>query len=195
MDNILPHRQYVVNSTRCRHWRVQHTSIRQMVSSAKGWRRGRSPGVACFISTRANSGICLRVNPCAAACSQADHNAGGPTWAGREPAGEASTPSVRTALGCVYSEVMAVTPSQMEETAVSRVECPECLAIREIHPKGETVKLPWHPETSHTHPTSWSTLGEARKQLGPLRMSKRNEWSPSRGVFWRIEGKGDESFA
>ena len=65
---------------------------------------------------------------------------------GRDPVGETGGPSVRTAIGCPFNEVIAVTPSQMEEAAVSRVECPECLATREIHPKGETVKFPWHPK-------------------------------------------------
>ena len=62
----------------------------------------------------------------------------------RDPIGETSALSVRTAIGCTFTEVIAVTPSQMEEVEVSRFECPTCLAVREIHPKGETMKFPWH---------------------------------------------------
>src|SRR2546430_1146132 len=63
---------------------------------------------------------------------------------GRDPIGETSAPSARAAIRCTFTEVIAVTPSQMEEVEVSRFECPTCLAVREIHPKGETMKFPWH---------------------------------------------------
>jgi AAA domain len=64
---------------------------------------------------------------------------------GRDPVGETSAPSVRTAIGCTFTDVIAVTPSQMEAVACSRVECPTCLATRDIHPRGAFVKFPWHP--------------------------------------------------
>jgi len=47
-------------------------------------------------------------------------------------------------IGCAFTEVIEVTPSQMEVAACSRVECPECLAIS--RPKGAIVKFPWHPK-------------------------------------------------
>jgi len=65
---------------------------------------------------------------------------------GRDPVGETSDPSVRTAIGCAFTEIIEVTQSQMEEAEVSHFECPTCLAVRDIHPKGEIVKFPWHPK-------------------------------------------------
>jgi len=65
---------------------------------------------------------------------------------GRDPVGETSVPSVRKTTGCSFTEVIEVTLSQKEEAKVSRVECPTCLAVRDIQPKGENVKFPWHPK-------------------------------------------------
>ena len=42
----------------------------------------------------------------------------------RDPVGETCVPAVRAALGCAFTDVIAVTPAQMEEAACSRVECP-----------------------------------------------------------------------
>lgn len=71
---------------------------------------------------------------------------------GRDPVGEVGVPSVRTAMGCPFTDVIAVTPSQMEAATCSRVECPTCLATRELHPKGESVKFPWHPKRTTSTP-------------------------------------------
>jgi hypothetical protein len=65
---------------------------------------------------------------------------------GRDPVGETSAPSVRKATGCSFSEIIELMLSQMEEALVTRVECPTCLAVRDIQPKGENVKFPWHPK-------------------------------------------------
>ncbi len=40
----------------------------------------------------------------------------------------------------------------MEEVSISYVECPICLAVRNIQPKGDTVKFPWHPRRTTTTP-------------------------------------------
>jgi len=71
----------------------------------------------------------------------------------RDPVGETGVPAGRAALGCAFTDVIALTPAQMEEAACSRVECPLCLATREIHPTRELVKFPWHPKrvTSTPH--------------------------------------------
>src|SRR5947209_2616760 len=47
------------------------------------------------------------------------------------------------------TEVIEVTLSQMEETGISRFECPTCLAVRDIKPKGDRVKFPSHPKPMH----------------------------------------------
>src|SRR6266568_3150310 len=57
----------------------------------------------------------------------------------RDPVGETSALSVRKSAGCSFTEVIETTLSQMEETGVSRFECPTCLAVRDIKPKGDRV--------------------------------------------------------
>jgi DNA polymerase III delta prime subunit len=70
----------------------------------------------------------------------------------RDPVGETSASSVRKVVGCSFNEVMVVTLAQMEEAGVSRFECPTCLAARDIPPKGERVKFPWHPKRTTNTP-------------------------------------------
>src|SRR5215470_4513715 len=48
---------------------------------------------------------------------------------GRDPVGEASIPSVRKAAVCSFTEAIPVTLAQMEESGVSRFECPTCLRV------------------------------------------------------------------
>jgi hypothetical protein len=33
----------------------------------------------------------------------------------------------------------------MEEASVTHVEYPACLSVRDIQPKGDSMKFPWHP--------------------------------------------------
>jgi hypothetical protein len=70
----------------------------------------------------------------------------------RDPVGETSIPSVRKAAGCSFTEVIEVTVSQMEEAGVSRFECPTCLAVRDIQPKGSRVKFISHPKRTTNTP-------------------------------------------
>jgi hypothetical protein len=70
----------------------------------------------------------------------------------RDPVGETSIPSVRKAAGCSFIEVIEVTVSQMEEAGVSRFECPTCLAVRDIQPKGSRVKFISHPKRTTNTP-------------------------------------------
>jgi hypothetical protein len=74
----------------------------------------------------------------------------------RDPVGETSALSVRKSAGCSFTEVIEVTLSQMEETGVSRFECPTCLAVRDIKPKGNRVKVPSHPKRMTTTPNQGS---------------------------------------
>ena len=63
---------------------------------------------------------------------------------GRDPVGETSALPLRTATGCTFSGKINLLPHQMEVAAVFHVECPACLAMREIHPKGDSVMFSWH---------------------------------------------------
>ena len=86
----------------------------------------------------------------------------------RDPVGETGATSVRKATGCSFTEVIEVTLAQMEEAGVSRFECPTCLAVRDIKPKGESVKFPWHPRrTTNTpnHGARWTRPGSVWKPL------------------------------
>ena len=70
----------------------------------------------------------------------------------RDPVGETTTSPVRKAIGCPFTEVIVVSLAQVEETGVSRFECPTCLAVRDIPPKGGRVKFPWHPKRTTNTP-------------------------------------------
>jgi hypothetical protein len=70
----------------------------------------------------------------------------------RDPVGETTASSVRKATGCSFTEVIVVTLAQIEEAGVSHFECPTCLAVRDIPPKGGRVKFPWHPKRTTTTP-------------------------------------------
>ncbi len=74
----------------------------------------------------------------------------------RDPIGETSAFSVRETTRCSFAEFIEVTRSQMEETGVSRFECPACLAVRDIKPKGGRVKFPSHPKRMTTTPNEGS---------------------------------------
>ena len=70
----------------------------------------------------------------------------------RDPVGETATSSTRKATRCSFTEEIPVTPAQIREAGVSRFECPTCLAVRDIPPKGGRVKFPWHPKRTTATP-------------------------------------------
>ncbi len=70
----------------------------------------------------------------------------------RDPVGETAASSVRKAIGCSFTEVIAITLAQIREAGVSHFECPTCLAVRDIPPKGGRVKFPSHPKRTTTTP-------------------------------------------
>lgn len=74
----------------------------------------------------------------------------------RDPVGETAAPLARKAIGCSFTEEIPVTLAQMEEAGVSRFECPTCLAVREITPRGGRVKFPSHPRRLTTTPNQGS---------------------------------------
>ena len=77
--------------------------------------------------------------------------------------------TTRETTRCSFAEVIEVTPSQIEETGVSRFECPTCLAVREIKPKGGRVKFPSHPKRLTRTPNQgsrWVKRESAWKRFG-----------------------------
>ena len=74
----------------------------------------------------------------------------------RDPVGRTSVPSARKTSGCSFTEEIPVTLVQIEEVGVSRFECPTCLAVRDIRPKGDRVKFPSHPKRMTTTPNQGS---------------------------------------
>jgi DNA polymerase III delta prime subunit len=70
----------------------------------------------------------------------------------RDPVGETNTLFARKTARCSFTEAISVMPSQMEEAGVSHFECPICLAVRDIRPKGNQVKFSWHPKRTTNTP-------------------------------------------
>ncbi len=70
----------------------------------------------------------------------------------RDPVGETTAPSARKVTGCSFTEVIVMSLAQVEEAGVSHFECPTCLAVRDISPKGGRVKFPWHPKRTTNTP-------------------------------------------
>ncbi|HEX6480101.1 MAG TPA: AAA family ATPase [Ktedonobacteraceae bacterium] len=70
----------------------------------------------------------------------------------RDPVGETAASKVGKAIGCSFTEETPVTLAHIREAGVSRFECPTCLAVRDIQPKGNRVKFPWHPKRTTTTP-------------------------------------------
>src|SRR6266516_679615 len=70
----------------------------------------------------------------------------------RDSVGETTVSPMRKAIGCSFTEVILVSLAQVEEAGVSHFECPTCLAVRDIPPKGGRVKFPWHPKRTTTTP-------------------------------------------
>jgi hypothetical protein len=81
----------------------------------------------------------------------------------RDPVGETAAPSARKVMGCSFTEVIGVSLAQVKEAEVSHFECPTCLAVRYIPPKGGHFKFPWHPKRTTTTPNQdlrWVKRGD-----------------------------------
>ena len=63
---------------------------------------------------------------------------------------------MQKSAGCAFTDSIEVTLAQLEETGVYRFECPTCLAVREIKPKGGRVRFPSHPKRLTTTPNQWA---------------------------------------
>jgi DNA polymerase III delta prime subunit len=82
----------------------------------------------------------------------------------RDLVGETNVLSTHKASRCTFIDVIEVTLAQMEKAGVSRFECPMCLAVRDIQPKGGRVKFTSHPKrTTNTpnHGLRWVKRGSA----------------------------------
>ena len=80
----------------------------------------------------------------------------------RDPIGETSALPPRTSIGCAFSGKIELLARQMEADSVFHVECPACLAVREIHPKGDSVSFSWHVKrvtTTPHHGKRWARRG------------------------------------
>lgn len=62
----------------------------------------------------------------------------------RDPVGQME--SEGKATKCSFVGALDLSPVQMAEASVAKVECPECGAMRTLHPQGETVRFPSHPK-------------------------------------------------
>jgi energy-coupling factor transporter ATP-binding protein EcfA2 len=62
----------------------------------------------------------------------------------RDPVGE--TVQEEKATRCSFSGVIDVRADQIARASVARVECPECGAMRTLHPQGGTTRFPSHPK-------------------------------------------------
>lgn len=70
----------------------------------------------------------------------------------RDPVGETHAELVPQNARCAFTEIIEVTPARIGETGISRFECPTCLAIRDIKPKGGRMKFPSHPKRTTATP-------------------------------------------
>jgi hypothetical protein len=55
-----------------------------------------------------------------------------------------TTPQTLPTMRCSFAEVTGLQPDQIARTAVAKVECPACGAMRTLHPQGQTVTFPAH---------------------------------------------------
>src|SRR6266487_3262965 len=81
---------------------------------------------------------------------------------GRDPVGETSATPTRTSTGYAFSGKIELLARQMEADAVFHIECPACLAVREINPKGDSIMFSWHIKrvtTTPQHGKRWVRRG------------------------------------
>lgn len=62
----------------------------------------------------------------------------------RDPVGDL-TPEEQPAR-CPFAGAIELSPERMAHTAVAKVECPACGALRTLHPQGHTTVFPSHPK-------------------------------------------------
>ena len=70
----------------------------------------------------------------------------------------------RKGAGCSFTGKIELLPRQMEAASVFHIECPQCLAVREVHPKGDRVTFSWHVKrvtNTPNHGMRWVRRGGA----------------------------------
>jgi hypothetical protein len=77
--------------------------------------------------------------------------------------------SVIPALKCPFAEVVEIAPQRFLDSGVSRVECPECRALRQLTLRQAVLRFPAHaPRKTRTPPTdprwvkgatAWEVIG------------------------------------
>ncbi len=80
----------------------------------------------------------------------------------RDPVGE--TKCQEKAITCLFSGAVDVEPVHMSQTGISKVECPQCHAVRTVRLQGKAVVFPAHPprRTSTSQQVSrWIKQGAA----------------------------------
>jgi hypothetical protein len=73
-----------------------------------------------------------------------------------------TTPPAMPATRCSFAGVTGLQPDQIARTAVAKVECPDCGAMRTLHPQGQTVAFPAHAKRLTSTPrkdTRWIRHG------------------------------------
>jgi hypothetical protein len=66
------------------------------------------------------------------------------------------------ATRCAFSGVIDVTADQIARASVAQVECPECGAMRTLHPQKGMMKFPSHPKrltSPSRHDVRWIRQG------------------------------------
>jgi DNA polymerase III delta prime subunit len=65
---------------------------------------------------------------------------------GRDPVG--TRPQTDTPKKCPFSGEVELSPAQLRQSAIAKLQCPECSATRAARLRGETVVFPSHPPRS-----------------------------------------------
>jgi DNA polymerase III delta prime subunit len=86
----------------------------------------------------------------------------------RDPVGD-SLPEEQPSR-CTFAGPLDLEPARPVETAVTKVECPECGALRTLHPHGNTLHFPPHPKR------------RTRPPRGEVRWVRR-------GAMWELSGQ------
>jgi KaiC/GvpD/RAD55 family RecA-like ATPase len=87
--------------------------------------------------------------------------------ASRDPVGE--TPLTLSSTKCSFKGIIDLSPGEMKETGISRVECPECATTRSLSTEGSQVRFPPH---------------DKRKTRTP---SREERWV-RQGTSWKLDG-------
>lgn len=86
----------------------------------------------------------------------------------RDPVGNSTLDEQPTR--CTFVGHLDLAPVRLMETAVTKVECPECGALRTLHPQGSVLLFPSHPKRLTRPPRTevrWIKRGEEWELVSP----------------------------